>query len=68
MNSYTKNSTQKPQDERLRQNLEEIDQKIEQLNAIKMALSDLVKSCNSDSPTSDFPILDAFERGLNAES
>ena len=48
--------------------IEEIEEKITQLNAIKIALSDLVESCHSDSPTSDCPILDAFERGVNAKS
>jgi len=46
----------------------EVDEKINQLDTIKSALDGLVKSCNSESPTSDCPILDAFERGVRAKS
>jgi len=46
--------------------IEEIEVKISQLNSIKTALFGLVKSCNSESPTSECPILDAFERGADA--
>lgn len=48
--------------------IEEIEEKISQLDSIKTALMELVKSCNSEAPASDCPILDAFERGLNAKS
>lgn len=47
--------------------IEEIEEKIGQLESIKWALKELVSTCNTESPTSDCPILDAFERGTNAK-
>lgn len=46
----------------------DVEEKIDQLNVIRTALLGLVKSCKSESPTSDCPILDAFERGIDAKS
>lgn len=48
--------------------IEEVQEKISQLNAIKSALEGLVTSCLGELPSSDCPILDAFEKGINANS
>jgi Hg(II)-responsive transcriptional regulator len=42
--------------------IEDVDKKISQLQGIKVALQSLVNQCDAEKPTSECPILEAFEQ------